>query len=54
MKDLYQPFIEMQDSVYFDGYSAMIQNEDPQRWNFEFEEFRKMFTKKVFKKSRKH
>ena len=54
MNALYQTFVEMQDSVYFDGYSEMIQNENPEKLNFEFQEFLKMFTKKVFKKSKKH
>ena len=45
MQALYEIFSKMQDDVYFPGYCLAMESTNPEKLNFEWEQFLKMFSK---------
>ncbi|HNW74553.1 MAG TPA: hypothetical protein PKN44_13070 [Bacteroidales bacterium] len=43
MEALFEIFKEMQDGIYFPGYVSEMETENPERLEFEWKEFLKMF-----------
>lgn len=48
IQDAVELFHEQLDSLNFEGYAAMLYNESPQLYNFEKEQFLRMYCEPVY------
>ena len=45
MEALYEMFRQMQDDIYYPGYCQAMETSNPEKLSFEWEQFKKMFSR---------